>query len=58
VKTEVGPSRSVIPGAYHVAVERPEASTVKFGMSPACGPCGLSRPVLLLPGIEVAVPPM
>jgi hypothetical protein len=52
VNTECGPSSSVMPGATTLAVEPPLASTVKFGMSPAWGPCGLSAPCCLCSGLK------
>ena len=38
-----GPSSPIVtPGAITVVFAVPSAATVKFGMSPACGPSGLS----------------
>ena len=43
----------VTPGATTVAFAVPSAATVKFGMSPACGPSGFMQAVMLHVRIKV-----
>ena len=38
------PAMGVVFGAFTVAFALPLASTLKFGMSPACGPSAFSNP--------------
>ena len=54
VNTEFAPSPIVTRGSATVTFAVPFAFTVKFGMSPLCGPLRIIQPVVLHVGIEVA----